>query len=209
MTSRKEKISIFYKSLITLSAIVGILFQCEVGTKQFSLHSFKMFTTLSNLIVALFFIVYIYIHVKKFSLSSKGNQRLRYFKFLITMSILLTGLVAHFMLRGMFQNMDIMSKIGLFLLHYVVPIGTLFDWILFDEKGKTEWKMPIFATSFPILYVCITMFLAQFVSSSDRYPYPFLNVDMLGVQVVLLNIALLAIAFLLVGYLGVWLDHKI
>lgn len=203
------KLSYLFKGFIALAAIIGILFQCEVGTPQFSLASFRMFTTLSNLAVALFFISYLVIYSSKKNITKKEKTIINYFKFLISMSITLTGLVAHFMLRDMFTNMDMQAKIGLTLLHYVVPISTVLDWLIFDEKGNTDSKMPLFATSFPIIYVVISMITAQFMTGDNRYPYPFLNIDMLGVTAVCINIILLAIAFLTVGYLAVWLDHKL
>ena len=47
---------------------------------------------------------------------------------IVVMNILLTGLVAHFMLRGMFDGMDPIVRTGLTLLHCVVPIGTFLDY---------------------------------------------------------------------------------
>ena len=204
----KRKISLAYKCLILLSAVVGILLQCGIGTGSFSLCSFRMFTTLSNLAVAMFYIAYVSAEHRKPG-SAENSVKFVYCKFLITMSILLTGLVAHFMLRGMFDGMDAPAKAGLTLLHYVVPIGTFLDWLLFDVKGRTTRKMPLFAAVFPIAYVIVSMIAAQFLTGDDRYPYPFLNVDLLGAGAVALNVVLLAAAFLAVGFLGVFVDHKL
>jgi hypothetical protein len=166
-----------------------------------------MFTTLSNLAVAVFYLAYLIAEMRN-AASTGSSVKFRYCKFLITMSIMLTGLVAHFMLRGMFDGMDAIAKAGLTLLHYVVPIGTFLDWLIFDIKGKTTWKMPLFAALFPIIYVAVSMIAAQFITGDGKYPYPFLNVDTLGVGAVVLNIVLLAVAFLAVGYLGVAVDHE-
>ena len=137
----------------------------------------------------------------------KSSVKFGYFKFLITMSIMLTGLIAHFMLRGMFDGMDAIAKAGLTLLHYVVPIGTFLDWLLFDIKGKTTRKMPLFAAVFPLTYVTISLIAAQFLTGESKYPYPFLNADTLGAGAVALNIVLIAFAFFAVRYLGVAVDH--
>ena len=207
--NNKQAISLIFKGFIVLTAFVGIMLQCEVGTCDFSLSSFRMFTTLSNLAVAVFFITYIAMSLSKSIGLVAENRFIRYFKFLITMSIMLTGLVAHFMLRKMFVDMKPMVQAGLTLLHYVVPIATFLDWILFDEKGKTNKKMPLFAALFPIIYVTVSMIAARFMTGDSKYPYPFLNVDMLGIGRVALNIVLLAVAFITAGYLGVWIDHKL
>ena len=206
MNQAKRYVSIIFKCLILLSAVTGILLQCEVGTGNFSLYSFRMFTTLSNLAVAVFYLAYLITELRM-PASAESSVKFGYCKFLITMCIMLTGLVAHFMLRGMFDSMDAIAKAGLTLLHYVVPIGTLLDWLIFDVKGNTTWKMPVFAALFPIIYVAVSMIAAQFLTGESKYPYPFLNADMLGIGAVALNIVLLAAAFLAVGYLGVAVDH--
>ena len=167
-----------------------------------------MFTTLSNIAVAVFYLAYLIAELRK-PASAENSVKFRYCKFLITMSIMLTGLVAHLMLRGMFDQMDTIAKAGLTLLHYVVPIGTFLDWLIFDVKGKATWGMPLFAALFPIVYVAVSMIAAQFLTGDGKYPYPFLNVDTLGVGAVVLNIVLLAVAFLAVGYLGVVVDSGI
>ena len=51
------------------------------------------------------------------------------------------------------------------------------------------------------------MIATQFLTGDGKYPYPFLNVDTLGIGAVALNIVLLAVAFLAVGYFGVAVDH--
>ena len=127
--TQKEKFSLIYKGVIALAAVVGILLQCEIGTSDFSLSSLRMFTTLSNLAVAAFFIIYVVMCMmggarsistkavpeKSEAMSGKSAAREKtvgYFKFMITMSIMLTGLVAHFMLRKMFVNMEPEVKAG-------------------------------------------------------------------------------------------------
>lgn len=194
--------------ILAAAAVIGILLQCGVGTAHFSLSSFRMFTTLSNLAVAVFFGADAVIISRGKSPSPKCRCVLDYIKFAVTMAILLTGLVAHFMLRGMFAGMDPMGKAGLTLLHYVVPVGTLLDWILFDEKGRTTRKMPLVAAVFPLLYAGISLAAAPFLQGENKYPYPFLDMDRLGAVGVLLNIVLLAVGFLLVGYAGVWIDRS-
>ena len=205
---KDRKISIIYKSLILVSAISGILLQCEIGTNNFSLISFRMFTTLSNLAVAIFYFTYVVSEIRKPN-SAINSIKFKYFKFLITMSIMLTGLVAHFMLKGLFDEMDYIVKASLVLLHYVVPIATFLDWLLFDIKGQTTKLMPLFSAIFPIVYVIVSLISAQYISGEGKYPYPFLDVDTLGIKAVLINIVLLSTAYFVVGYLGVYIDHKI
>ena len=60
----------------------------------------------------------------------------------ITMSITVTFLIYHFLLSGGYENRaDIIRST---ILHYIVPIMTIADYILFDKKGI--YKIPISVT---------------------------------------------------------------
>lgn len=201
----KTTLSALYKAVIAVAAAAGILLQCGVASGRMELYSFRMFTTLSNLAVLLFFLWDVIRLCRGAERSSTGAA----FKFLITMGIMLTGLVAHFMLRGMFTQLAGGEKIGITLLHYVVPIMTVLDYFLFDPKGQTKKWMPCFAALFPICYAVYALISAQWMTGEDRYPYPFLNADMLGWGQVFLNMVLLAAAYFAVGFLVCLLDRKL
>lgn len=196
-----KKLTAAYHFLIALAALCGILLQCGITEGQLDLTSFRMFTTLSNLAVMLYYLW------DAVCLCRKKDVGQNAWRFLITMGILLTGLVAHFMLRDMFSTLHGPQKLGLTLLHYVVPILTLLDYFLFTPKGQSRLWMPAFSAIFPIVYVLVSMLAAQWMTGADRYPYPFLNVDRLGWGTVLLNILGLAIGYFAVGFLGCGLDH--
>jgi hypothetical protein len=175
-----------FKLLIILSSTIGILLQ---GGLPLSL---RYFTTLSNLVVILYYIFHL----------NKRNPRL---KFLMTMSISLTGLVAHFMLKDLFKDAPTNQQLGLFFLHYMTPICVWIDYFVFDKKGTFKKEYAISATSFPILYVVFAFIAAPWLS----YPYPFLNVDLLGIKMVIINIIGLSIAYIVGGYLFYFLDKKL
>lgn len=208
----KDRIfSLVFKTFICAAVIFGVLMQCGVGTSGFSFQSVKMFTTLSNIAVLAYFLCDIIMLIKNdFEESSYCVN----FKFAITIAIMLTGLVAHFMLRKMFVGMPSQMKTGLIFLHYVVPIATLADWILFDKKGSLKKSSPFFTLIFPAAYVAFSMIGAQFGlftqegmgQNASRYPYPFMDVDKLGGGNVALIIIGMALALLLISYIGYFID---
>lgn len=198
------RFSIAFKVFLILAAITGILLQCGITEKSFSLESLRMFTTLSNLAVVIYFIIDVVMLIREKNYGVYGKQ----WKFMITMGILLTGLVAFFMLRGMFDELPKAERFGITLLHDVVPVCVVLDWVLFDQKGNTKFWMPLFATLFPIAYAVISM-TAVTLTGSGNYPYPFLDVNSLGWPMVLLNILGIAIGFLAVGYAGFAIDQKL
>lgn len=197
-----RKCSAVFKIWIIFAGVLGILLQCGLGSGEMSLESFVMFTTLSNVAV----IVYYVCHLILCRQHKNAPECLVRWKFLITLSIMLTGLVAHFMLRHIFDALPAMQRYGLTLLHYVVPTSVLLDWLLFDEKGHTRAWMPLFAAIFPLSYLAAAMILVAGLGIGD-YPYPFLDIDTLGLGTVLLIILGLCAAFITVGYLGYRLDH--
>lgn len=213
--------SIFVKGFIIIAAVCGIMLQCGVANGQFSFATFRMFTTLSNLAVVIYFAWHVVTLLRgggaarddgyaanegRSAKPAAVSSHMYKWKFMVTMGILLTGLVAHFMLRGMFDNLPAAERLGITLLHYVVPIAVLFDWILFDERGLVRAWMPPFAALFPVIYGAASMIIVG-VTGSGNYPYPFLNVDELGLGTVLLVIAGLAAGFMIVGYILYGIDR--
>jgi hypothetical protein len=97
------------------------------------------------------------------------------------------------------------------LVHYIVPIAVILDWILFDEKSVYRWFDPIIWISLPVAYFIFTIVRAniggriEIIESS--YPYFFIDVDILGWVSVLKNIGLLILGFLVLGYLIFLIDN--
>ena len=199
-----KKLSVIFKSFIVICSAVGILLQCGLGSGAMSGESLRMFTTLSNLAVLVYFVFHIV-----FMVHGQLPRSMHRAKFAVTLSIMLTGLVAHFMLRPYFASVTGLYKTALTLLHYVVPISVVADWMLFDKKGHTDNSMPLFAAVFPIIYAAVSLAMAAVDPTRWPVPYPFLDFDALGWGGVVLNIILLAAGFLAVGYLGVWVDRRL
>lgn len=213
--------SVVFKLFIIGVAVCGILLQCGIADGQFSFETFRMFTTLSNMAVAVYFAWHVAAALRGSHEAEKDNRAMDKdggrkaaeapsymykWKFMVTMGILLTGLVAHFMLRGMFGSLPLAQRFGITLLHYVVPATVLIDWIIFDGRGRVKAWMPPFAALFPVIYVVFSMTIVG-ITGSGNYPYPFLNVDELGLKTVLLVIAGLAAGFMAAGYILYAIDR--
>ena len=139
----------------------------------------------------------------------------------VVLCIAITGLVYHFMLNGAMEagvgavgevtSLDIVANT---LVHYVVPIMTLMDYLLFTPKGGFRWQHPFAWLSLPIAYVIFALIRAEVsdgmfagFSGQSRYPYPFLDVDLFGLGKVLLMVAAILLGALLLGYLLYGLDR--
>lgn len=122
-----------------------------------------------------------------------------------TSYLLLTFLVYHFILRGIWAPIG-WDLIGDILLHYLNPLLMVF--ILIGSGSKSHpYKIPISfvyqVLIFPALYFGITLIFGEY---TKRYPYPFLNVANLGYQGVFRNAFFIALGFILVAVVVILLD---
>ena len=86
------------------------------------------------------------------------------------------------------------------LLHVVVPVYFILYWFLFAPKAGLQWKNVFPWLIFPFFYLLYSLFRGAF---SGFYAYPFIDVNALGYNKVLLNSAGLFFAFLVLSLLFV------
>lgn len=202
MLVKNKNLSIIYKFIIVFCALLGVLTQCDAFggfTKSEKLH---YYTNISNLACALYFLLAAISVIKgrhSFAVQIKGA---------VVMAITVTGLIYHFMLSQYFYMQD-STVFSNTLVHYVVPILSFFDWILFDDKGNYKHYSPFLWVLFPngyFVYVLISVACGASLGIDSRFPYPFIDIDILGAGRVALNVIVLNILFILLGYVFVIID---
>ncbi|WP_091228499.1 Pr6Pr family membrane protein [Microbacterium sp. 3J1] len=98
------------------------------------------------------------------------------------------------------------------LIHIVTPTLLIVDWLLFVPKGSFRWVDPLLWPLIPYAYL-----LWAFVygagggefTPGQRYPYPFMDVDALGVLGVAQWVVALTIALVVVGFVYVVIDRAL
>lgn len=200
----KKRLSVAFKSILCLAALLGVLIQCGVFSGNLRLSVLNYYTLQSNLLCLIYFSA-----AAVFS-ARRRDTLLPVFKGAVVMGITVTGLVYHIMLAGSFQMQGTMAISNL-LLHYVVPVMSVSDWVLFDKKGRYTWRSPYLWVILPnayFLHAVIRVALgANLGYGGNRYPYPFINIDALGWRSVMLNVVIMNLAFMLLGYAFVVIDH--
>lgn len=200
--------SVAYKLLTVLAGIFGLLQVFGVFEGRIQLSVLSYFTVLSNILCVVYFaadIIYI--------LKNRGTEKPPIWrpalKGITMMAITVTLLVAHFILGTRFTMGGALS-LTLIFTHYVVPLMTIADWLLFDPKGLLTWKSPLVWTIGPLVYFVYAMIAARIGDGigygGSRYPYPFLDVDAQGWGTVLLWVLGLVVFFVALGYLWVLAD---
>ncbi|MET0473873.1 MAG: Pr6Pr family membrane protein [Mycobacterium sp.] len=87
-----------------------------------------------------------------------------------------------------------------FLLHVVVPVLAVADWLLVGrDTGTARWWQPLAWLAYPAAYLGLALVVLN--HTGRRAPYYFLDPGSVGIGAVAVNVALLALGFLGLGYL--------
>jgi hypothetical protein len=189
-------------AVLALSAIAKVI-NYEIFLKSFK-SLMLWYTNSSNLIVAFTLIL-----CAVYNMKDKNPQWLILLRSGATLWVIITSIVYHFILANPMYPFHDTSYQNL-VLHYIVPIGMLFDWIIFEKKNKYKFYYPILWLSYPLM--CLVFYLIYGLRT-NFYPYWFVNPyesypQGIGsyTNLILLVLAL-TIGFLVLGYIFVWFDH--
>jgi hypothetical protein len=214
MRIKSKTASIAFKVVLLAFCTYGLLDGAGILKGAYTPNFPHMFTNVSNLFAWAYFLVDTIWLAKnrddKAQVTLAANV-----KYTATISLLATMLIAHFMLfDAMFQNGQLVWH--LVALHYVVPIMTLLDWALFDEKGKMKVWGPVAWLSLLAAYLAVVMVCAGplglymgggTTGDQTRYPYTFLDPAISGAGGVVTFCAAMFVAFLVLGYILFGIDR--
>ncbi|MGI6368922.1 MAG: Pr6Pr family membrane protein [Anaerolineae bacterium] len=95
------------------------------------------------------------------------------------------------------------------MIHYVTPLVVIGNWLLLVPKGRYRALDPLLWLLLPLAYLGYSMLRAALGGSfpgGERYPYYFIDVDIIGWRIWWRNVALCLLAFGALGYLYYGLD---
>ena len=207
MHIRNKTASAVWKFALVLVATYGLLDGSGILSGTYHTSFPYMFTNVSNIFAWGYFLVAA-IHL----VASRGDKNEVFApqaKYTATISLLITALIAHFMLfDAMFEDGQLVWH--LVAMHYVVPTMAILDWLLFDEKGKMAVWGPFAWLSLAVVYLVVVVVGAGplgldlgggTTADISRYPYTFLDPTISGVEGVALFIGAMLVAFIAIGYL--------
>lgn len=113
----------------------------------------------------------------------------------VAVSIALVGLAYHLLLRQEWDPQGL-QKVADFSLHYAVPLLCVLHWWLAVPPARMAWRSPLAWAAWPVSYLGYALLRGHWLGT---YPYPFIDVAVLGYPRTLLNALGLLLAFLLVG----------
>jgi hypothetical protein len=193
-----QKSKSFIKTYSLITALLGwfaviaqfiiLLDNRTTSIPEAIIRFFSYFTILTNIIVALTFS----------SIALQGNTKWgRFFNTpstftAITVYIIVVGAVYNIILRKIWHPVGLQIPVDE-LLHSAIPVLSVFFWLFFVPKITLQWKNSFAWLLYPLIY---GLFIAIRGALSDFYPYPFINVAVIGYPRVLLNGLVLAVLFL-------------
>lgn len=195
MKPKVQKYYAFFGGLIAWTAVITqfvlMMLNTKVAEVETLIRFFSYFTVLSNTLVAAYFTA---IFLKN---PSKPPAFYQYPGFLtaVTLYITVVGLVYQIILRPLWSPTGLQFIVDE-TLHSVDPIITIVFWILFEDKKEVRWKQISGWIIYPLVYFIYIIIRGSF---SHFYPYPFINVDELGMGHVLMNAVFLLILFVILG----------
>ncbi|SCE71361.1 hypothetical protein GA0070607_0670 [Micromonospora coriariae] len=131
----------------------------------------------------------------------------------VTLYITITGVVYHLVLANPASPFAMAQPdraageaLGNQLLHTVVPLLAVADWVLFDKRGRLRPRYAAWWLAFPLAYLGFALLRGLVVHG---YPYPFLDAGELGYAGVAISALSFAVAFWLLGLLFVGIDRTL
>ncbi|MDR2672689.1 MAG: Pr6Pr family membrane protein [Coriobacteriales bacterium] len=192
-----------YRVILVVSGIYGVYLNLSAGSTS-PLELLSYFTIQSNILVIAFFAALVVQTLATGALrASNPREPWPSLKGAVTLAVTITFLVFHFMLRPtMFSMTEYTSSLANILPHYVVPLMSLGDWLLFTPKGLWKRLDPVKWLLIPLAYLAFALIRAQFAvfASGSHYPYFFIDVDRFGPEQVLLNSVIIGLGFAALGY---------
>lgn len=205
-----KKLSLGWKLLIACIGTFALLDQVGAFEGTIKPTFFCMFTNISNVAV----VAYFWCAIAAIGRGRDAQEPLApKVKYALTLAITVTCLIAHFMLDGGMVFMNGEFHWQMLVLHYIVPIGTILDWLIFDFHGHMGKFDPLYWPAFPLLYLVYTIVLVEgfgiYAHEGSRWPYPFIDVDANGIPTVIITCIILVLIFVALGYVYFAIDKQL
>jgi hypothetical protein len=119
--------------------------------------------------------------------------------------IAIVGMVYQLLLRQLW-NPQGAQWVADVLLHSMVPVGYVVYWLLFAPRAGLSWKDSVTWLIYPGVYL---VYVLARGAVGGLYPYPFVDVNVLGYGGVLARSGLLMLVFLGMGLLVVAVGRRV
>lgn len=181
--------------------LVDMLQHRQQPILQSLIKFFSYFTILTNLLVALYFTASLFFSNTRTGIFSRKYARVT----ALTVYILVVGLIYNLLLRQIwtFTGWGLISNE---LLHTITPLYFLGYWFFVVKKSTLNYKTAFYWTIYPLAYMAYSLLRGSVV---DSYPYPFIDVNLLGYSRVFINSIGIAVLFLALFYTFIAIGNRL
>ena len=213
MHIRNIYVTLAYKALLIAVCACGLYIETGLTHGRIDWSIFNYYTIISNLICLVYFIFAFAANIVS---ALKGNGPVTFaprIKGAVVLCITATLLIYQLVLAPTPFSMGTGASLGNTLVHLVVPLMAILDWLLFDSKGNYKKYDPVLWLVTPAAYFAYIIVRAQFWGPirgiAGKYPYGFIDIDHFGLKQVLINIGEFAFFFLVIGYAFYFTDKAL
>ena len=212
------RIALIYRTAALLIAVSGVLELLNVFHGEFSVGSLYYYTTLSNILVIVLFVMLL---ARTVSGARKAETQsacfFPRFEMVCVIDILLTFGVFWVLLVPYMNGEMALWTFGNLSVHAITPLLCLADYILFKKPQRLKYRDIYYVAIFPILYVVFSSIAGlaghvYFISQADgkpvRFPYFFYDFDRIGMTSLVYIAALLAV-FFIIGHVFYLIDKRV
>ena len=210
----EKKSSLFYKFLVLLSLLAGIILNI-INTK--SIISILSYYTLQSNILCLIAFTAIIISIL-FKRNYRKSEVYYVVKGGIVICILITAIMYQIALMPYGFQMDYNFEnryLANLLVHVISPLLVILDYFLFDFKGNFKWFYPIIWLFIPLNYIIYVYTYSlnggRFygIGGSKDFAYIFLDYNQIGYISVAKFLIIMTIFILVISYVLVLIDKKL
>ena len=168
-------------------AVTIALITVELSSRSGVIWRFVTFTYQANLLAAAYY---------AWTLVSPRADSRTGLRGAVVLYVVVAGLIWNLLLTGRSMGYTPAN----FLLHVVVPVLAVADWLLVGRgAGTARWWQPFAWMAYPAAYAGVALIVLN--RAGRRAPYYFLDPGSVGIAAVAVNVALLGAGFLGLGYL--------
>ena len=193
----KRVLSVGFK--LTLLVLVSSALYKEIFYRgEIRIGALFYFTVQSNILSGLYLILSIFL--------AQDYRIQSLFRGLCLLAITITGIVYNFVLYKIYLDWNTVGyTYSRTILHLIMPIGFILDWLLFDRHKRMKWPDLWFWLSYPVVYAICSIYMS-FRNGNSLYIF----FDTHGSFYVMLKwLAILFFSLLLTGYLFITVDQNI
>ena len=196
MNTNPKRVCFVYRLVMIAAGLfaVTVIFLSNLEDRVFPgalAHTLAYFTIQSNLLVLGW-------NVASVVRGVRGREQRPYRPFIRAASAVYITItcVVYALFIGPYWNPTGVMAVATILLHYIIPIAFVIDWVISEKPGSLKTRFIPLVIPYPLVYLGGSLIFAHF---TGVYVYPFIDLAELGHRQFLLNCAGLAAAFLVLG----------